>query len=67
MAYRRPVYYFGVPEDHREARCHADGDLCHIEADPNDPDDHDVYAIRCTLDIPIKGVNAPIWQSSWGK
>ena len=65
MAYKRPVYYFWVPEDQREARCHGDDDVYVIEADPNDPEDQDVYVIQCTLDIPIKGVKDPFCWGLW--
>ncbi len=65
IAYKRPVYYFWVLEDQREARCHGDDDVYVIEADPGDPEDHDVYAIRCTLDIPIKGVKEPFCWGLW--
>lgn len=63
FAYLKPVYYFDVPEAEREARIKIDDDLCYIRAAADDPDDHDIYAIRCTLDIPIRGVEAPF---SWG-
>lgn len=65
MAYKRPIYYFWVPEDQREARCHGDDDVYIIKADPENPDDQDVYAIRCTLDIPIKGVKEPFCWGLW--
>ncbi len=65
LAYKRPVYYFWVPEEQREARVRADDDVCHIAADPDNADGHDIYAIRCTLDIPIKGVAEPFCWGLW--
>ena len=65
FAYSKPIYYFWVPEEAREDRITIDTDTCHIRADPNDPDDHDIYAIRATLDIPINDVEEPFCWGLW--
>jgi len=65
IAYARPAYYFEVPEDQRESRIKVDEDLCFIEADPGDPDSQDIFAIRCTLDVPIQDIEEPFCWGLW--
>lgn len=65
LCYLKPSYFFDVPEDQRDGRVTLDSDLCHIAPDPNNSDDEEIFAMRCTLDIPIHGVKEPFKWGLW--
>ena len=62
FAYKKPSYYFDVPEEERDERVTISDDLCHIRGKDGEAD---IYAIRGTLDIPIMGVKEPLCWGVW--
>lgn len=65
FAYEKPCYYFDVPEDERAERIKIDSDLCHIRPSGTEDSGQDIFAIRCTLDIPIHKVAEPFSWRVW--
>ncbi len=65
FSFAHPVYVFDVPEEEQASRVRITEDLCRIEPAPNDADQDVIYCIRCILEIPIKGSDAPFTWGIW--
>jgi hypothetical protein len=57
LSFDAPIYYGGVPEGERDARCTLSSDLCVI-------DDQDFFA-RGVLEVPIKGTEDVFGWGVW--
>jgi hypothetical protein len=60
-----PTYYFDIPEPEREDCVRVNDDLCHIRPAKDDLEGEDIFCIRVTLEIPIKGSDAPFTWGVW--
>jgi hypothetical protein len=65
FSYKKPSYYFDVPEAEREARVDINDDLCRIRPLQEDSEGQTIYCIRTTLDVPIHGADEPFCWGVW--
>jgi len=65
MGYKKPEYYFDVPEDEREKRVECDSDFCIIKPSEKSINQHIIYAIRAELYIPVKRMDEYISLGIW--
>lgn len=54
---RAPIYYFGIPEDEREARVELSSDTCVI--------DQKEFFVRGCLELPVESTSEPFIFGAW--
>lgn len=52
-----PLYYYGIPEDERAARCDLTSDTCIV--------DQQLFFVRGIIEIPVQGLDDPFGWGVW--
>ena len=65
VGYKRPPYYFDVPDNEKNERIDCDTDFCVIRPSESSLNQHTIYSIRTELHIPVINTDEYISLGVW--